>query len=640
MLILVSLIILINGIYFHINGNLFVENMENFKYIEHYKNNSGIEISLLSDNYTIIHEDKVGDVWEYYIEEYRSFDSVDIYKTSENINMSVVNVTFVGKPGIFNESGNYYNYFCYIDSNRDNETYEYFVHLEIIGGGALSCICDRNDKYWNGSGWQDSSIYNPDYAYIEGNSVIFNFSSCVNCCVNNWYKIVAVFFNSTCRYDDYDLGNINKSYYFPGLSTHDLVPPKIIEFKLEEWKTHLEIGDSLEFSARVVDDNNMSMVWICISDEWNKTIERVKLYDDGMHGDGLAGDDWYGANWSSDNIGIGIYIIWLYANDTTGNEARKYGLWCFSVGNAIDTGVIKNLELVFFDQDMKLRYMNYTYMGNYMFRVYANFSGSGQLEGEYYVSNATRWRYNTTMAFYKSKCYSGYFIDREIGIGDKVLIEFGGKKVEVVGEEWWPGPDCKIWTKCWVLKNNSLGIEALYEQSSGLLMYYFLNGTGESLQLLRTNIQFEARQPYKILNPLNITYNSGNLKIVLKNETSADNVWFRYKNESGDWTKNYTLSYNGTHWIGELINLSMNLTYKLQVIINWASWNYTNEVVFTIKSIENNDNDGETSETKNEISAFEFIPILTGIGIIIVINLFWNRECKRIRIPRFSNNIK
>jgi len=31
------------------------------------------------------------------------------------------------------------------------------------------------------------------------------------------------------------------------------------------------------------------------------------------------------------------------------------------------------------------------------------------------------------------------------------------------------------------------------------------------------------------------------------------------------------------------------------------------------------------------------MPVLAGIGVIIVINLFWNRECKRIKVSRFSN---
>lgn len=116
--------------------------------------------------------------------------------------------------------------------------------------------------------------------------------------------------------------------------------------------------------------------------------------------------------------------------------------------------------------------------------------------------------------------------------------------------------------------------------------------------------------------------------MVIKNQTDADRVWYRYKN--GTWSSNMSMTYNGTHWVSQIDLGAFNRSYKLQVIVEYAIWNLTNEVDFTVH-IEPRE-DGETTTPGGNIPGFTLLTVLIMVMAIIMHGLKIKSKCpKKIR---------
>jgi hypothetical protein len=125
-----------------------------------------------------------------------SHNPIDITTIDENGSMSLLNVTFVGIPASGTTSGWTYIYQAMIDKDHDNVTAEYVIMFQFsvaMGFSMCSIRRDSDNYFWNGTAWTSSSYYDDSFAYITGNNMIFNFSSCPDLIGDNWYDVEGVF---------------------------------------------------------------------------------------------------------------------------------------------------------------------------------------------------------------------------------------------------------------------------------------------------------------------------------------------------------------------------------------------------------------------------------------------------------------
>jgi hypothetical protein len=153
-----------------------------------------------------------------------SHNPVDITTIDENGSMSLLNVTFVGIPASGTTPGWTYIYQAMIDKDHDNVTAEYVIMFQFsvaMGFSLCSIRRDSDNYFWNGTAWTSSSYYDDSFAYITGNNMIFNFSSCPDLIGDNWYDVEGVFTDGMgTGYLDLAMGSImGGPMYFAGGST-------------------------------------------------------------------------------------------------------------------------------------------------------------------------------------------------------------------------------------------------------------------------------------------------------------------------------------------------------------------------------------------------------------------------------------
>ncbi|NVM31033.1 MAG: hypothetical protein HWN65_19485 [Candidatus Helarchaeota archaeon] len=216
-------------------------------------------------------------------------DPVDITTVDENAAMSVINVTYVGTPASGPTSSLFYTYNVLIDKNYDNSSAEYRVLFLKMSGVTQSTIWKLPNLYWNGAAWVTSTYEDDNFAYIVGNSIIFNFSSCPEMIGSNWYRIEA-------RYSFID-GYIDEtgSTYFAG----EAFPTLIVESPLNQTYTTNTIQVNLSSP-----DSDLDTMWYRIRN----------------------GSDWITSNltWSEGAEHVlpdGPYTLFAWANDTKGYES-------------------------------------------------------------------------------------------------------------------------------------------------------------------------------------------------------------------------------------------------------------------------------------------------------------------------------
>ncbi|MHA1266171.1 MAG: hypothetical protein ACTSRS_13140 [Candidatus Helarchaeota archaeon] len=214
-------------------------------------------------------------------------DPVDITNIDENIEMSVVNVTFVGIPASGPTSSLIYSYNLWIDKDHDNATSEYRVLFLKMSGVTQSTIWKLpQNYYWNGSAWVTSTYDDDRFAYIVGNSIVFNFTYCPEMVGSNWYRVEARYAFTDGYIDD------TGSTYFAG----EAIPTVIIETPLNT--TYNSNTVSVNLSSP---DTDLDTLWYRVRNETS----------------------WITSNltWSAGaelNLPDGIYTLYAWANDTKG----------------------------------------------------------------------------------------------------------------------------------------------------------------------------------------------------------------------------------------------------------------------------------------------------------------------------------
>ncbi|MHA1797299.1 MAG: hypothetical protein ACTSVY_02530, partial [Candidatus Helarchaeota archaeon] len=139
---------------------------------------------------------------------------------------------------------------------------------------------------------------------------------------------------------------------------------------------------------------------------------------------------------------------------------------------------------------------------------------------------------------------------------------------------------------CWSFYENSGPF--YYDKQTGLLLRDYSNvGMGYSIHkyITATNMNFQVEVPPDIdlLSPLNDTYTSKYIPIVVQNNSIVDQVWIRNWTGS-DWSDNESLIYNNTHWVNSSFQV-WNYEYEqVQVFANDSNGLITQlDVGFTVE---------------------------------------------------------
>ncbi|MHA1231050.1 MAG: hypothetical protein ACTSRP_11695 [Candidatus Helarchaeota archaeon] len=557
--------------------------------------------AILSENYSLIRTDLKNDVYG------GNISSIDIFNVYENREMSIIKVEFVDVVAKDNDSNNVYRYYCYIDKDHDNLTWEYKIFLEI--GNQKTCFIEKNGVgYWDGSSWSATPGPN-NYSYAANDYVIFNFSSCPETVGNNWYNIYSEYWNGSTLFNDTVLGDFNTLYYFEAQSDYEA---PIIHYK-NVFPTFLTSEDYFTVNVNVSDNLKLDTVSFILYNKSSNYISEHKLYDDGLHNDGLPNDYYFGAQYDVSSLSNGIYLISIKANDSVGNEAILDRVLSISVNYRTNFTLFDGMYLSYFYQYIPgRRNQVFHYKGNNIFEVSCNYTGFTPENGSYILNNATGWRSESNMHFYPARKYSGYFIPRNSKLGDVILNEFVKNPMKIVGTDWYlTGSSLSdLWVYCWELREQGGKGLAYYEINTGILVY-FGNST-IYLDLDVTNAYLEENLPFIIKSPPNDTISDPAINVIVENYSKPDWIKFRIHNGSS-WSSNYTLQYNGSVWTG-FINLSdlypsnyINRTFKLQIIIFLFWEELTTDVVFTIvNETEMPPEHTETTES-NPIPGFDLV---------------------------------
>jgi len=568
---------------------------------------------ILSENYSLIRTDLKNDVYG------GNITSIDIFNVFENREMSIFKAEYVDVVAKNNGTNNVYRYYCYIDKDHDNSTWEYKIFLEI--GSQKICFIEKNGiGYWNGSSWSVAVEPN-NYSYAVNNFVIFNFSSCPEAVGNNWYNIYAEYWNGSTLFNDTILGDFKTRNYFEALSDYER---PIIHYK-NVFPTFLTLNDNFTVNVNVSDNLKLDTIAFALYNKSGYYISEHKLYDDGMHNDGLPSDYYFGVQFNSACLSNGIYLISIKANDSMGNEAILDRVLSIAVNYRTNFTLLDGMNLSYFYQGSPyLRNQVFRYKGNNIFEVTCNYSGLSPENGSYIVNNATGWRSESNINFYPAGKYSGYFIPRNSKLGDEINNEFVKNPMKIIGTKWlyigtvWSGQ----WVYCWKAEEEEGKGLAYYEINTGILMYF--GNTTIYLQLCFYNIDLEENLPYIIKSPPNATITDPVITVIVENYSKPDWIKFRFNNGSC-WSSNSSLQYNGSVWTG-IINLSdlyptcyINRTFQLQIIIFQFWREFTNETVFTIVNETEHTPDHTGTTESNQIPGFDLV---WSISILLLFALF------------------
>ncbi|MHA1269262.1 MAG: hypothetical protein ACTSPY_05690 [Candidatus Helarchaeota archaeon] len=530
----------------------------------------------------LIHTDPTGDEEDPNIGGSVDHDAIDIVNIYENNNMSVINVTFVSTPASMGAANDRYQYFCLIDSNHDNSTAEFeILYFEIIGMGANSTIKRISDGYyWNGTNWTNSYYSDSSFAYISGNSVIFNFSSCSDCVIDNFYHIKSEYAQFVIaiyvpRAGDWARGNqANNPIFFAGQSSGaDLDGPTINEITLKP--AALNTNENITIQLNITDISGVDKVIIYIQTLDETTIDQFELFDDGNHNDGGLNDNIFANQWNVSNTQNGTYIIDIFTNDTLGNSRTKNNIRDFIINEIKNVSTFNGLYYSWTGSIGGLGWQgneSYSFMNNNRFNVAHTdnsiFGGTGSFE----INNVTRLRLNSDINNYPELTYSFFIINNNLKINDSVPITLLISKntldfnvSDIVAFEY-----NGIVYKCWKLENGSGGV-AYYDFKSGIIISgNFTDTLTCTVNLDGTNATLTLGPNFPIIEPENKTYYYTHVPIICENQSMIDKMWYRNRTSGGPWSNNYSLSYNSStdKWENISILQWQNGYHEIEVFAN------------------------------------------------------------------------
>ncbi|NVM30151.1 MAG: hypothetical protein HWN65_15005 [Candidatus Helarchaeota archaeon] len=489
-----------------------------------------------------------------------TYDPVDVTSIDENGSMSMINASFVATPAFGGTPGWMYSYMLDFDKDFDNTT-DYSVVFGLTVGVSLTCsIIRQSDMFeWNGTAFVNNLENDTNYAYVSGNSMIFNFSSCPILIGNNWYNVWAYYVDPTftTAYFDFAIGDLmNMDDYFPGGTTgQDTFPPAV-----QSARTVPSVGLNgtvFTIKANVTDPSNVSTVIATIQHPDETFIANVTLFDDGLHGDGGVNDTMFANTWNSTGQVNGIYYIDIWANDTVGNAGEVDNMRYFIIGAVNETGLFDGLYMTwtgYYNVGLSTPWNgseNYQFVeGNAYLNNHVDSLFGG---GTWYTDNGTRIL-NTANPFWGDDVHDHIFIPTTIVINDILEINMNGlwgtdenfvvndiKYISALGTS----------LECWELVEQFGPSILYYETSTGLL----INGTFDSgggwyytIIINSSNAQFGAKPVFTVSEPRNTTYYYSNVPVLISNSTPLVSAWYRNSTNGVTWSNNQTLTSNGTHY--------------------------------------------------------------------------------------------
>ncbi|MBD3226950.1 MAG: hypothetical protein GF329_02085 [Candidatus Lokiarchaeota archaeon] len=521
-------------------------------------NIKGDNNTTISKRMTLIHIDSTGDEENPTMGGAADHDPIDIVNIYENDNMSVINVSFVAAPASGGVNGDNYFYYCRIDSDHDNSSAEYEIqYTETIGSVSNSTIRNSTGYYWNGTNWTSNFYSNDSFAYIDGNSMIFNFSSCPDCILDNYYNIYSQHdedpygFGFTIPWQaDWAKGSYSGGIiYFAGQSSGaDLDAPEISNISL--YPSAMIQNKNITVSLNATDNTSVDTILIEVETTSQGLIDTFELYDDGNHWDGIAGDNIYANQWNISNLQNGTYIIDIYSNDTLGYSSIIENVRDFIVGEIKNMSIFDGLYYYWSGDYGPVSWTGseiYNYSMNNRFKAFheedRGFLGSES--GKYEINNVTRLRLNSDLLSYSELTYSFYVVHTNLKINDTIYItkrsgntvDFNVTDITVISH------NDKAY-KCWKLEDSS-GSTAYYDYSTGIIIYgNFSDSSIYTVELDVTNAELTLGPNFPIIKPENKTYYYDDIPIICENETVISQMWYRNRTRGGIWSNNFSMNYN------------------------------------------------------------------------------------------------
>lgn len=486
-----------------------------------------------------------------------SHNPIDIISIEENESMSLLNVTFAGVPASGSNPGWLYYYSLNFDKDHDNSSTEYHIQFTRMVSNPPSAVIlrDSDGYYWNGTAWTPSSYFSDSFAYITGNSIIFNFSSCPILIGNNWYYVMAQYTDmGSNTYMDLCLGDvINGPSFFAGQSGPDSYFPTF-----QNARTVPSAGLSgtlFTIKANLTDPSNVSTVIATIQCPDENFIANITLFDDGLHNDGAANDMMFANTWNSSGHVNGTYYIDLWANDTLGNAGEYENVRFFIIGEANRTGIFDGLYITWTGDynvpgggpwNGSENY--YLHEGNIFLNTHQDSRFGSSI---WYTDNATRIL-NTGSSFWGNNVHDHMYIPTTTSINDTVMVNFQGtdRVFQVADIKYMHALGTVL--ECWELLEE-FGLSILYyETTMGLLIdgtfdYNYL-GYYYSILINSTNAEIGVKPVFTVIEPKNATYYYSNVPLFVSNSTPIETMWYRNSTDGVFWSNNRTISFNGTYY--------------------------------------------------------------------------------------------
>ncbi|NHI93760.1 MAG: hypothetical protein EAX96_14835, partial [Candidatus Lokiarchaeota archaeon] len=494
------------------------------------KINQNFDLSTNNLDLLLVYTDPSGDVTGV------ADSTLDITYIYENRSMDLLNVTFVAPPD--SGTGSEYIYELYIDSDNDNASAEYVVFHRNYTGGNESYIQNLTTyEYWNPSSltWQSGWYNDTTLAYVVGNNLVFNFSSCSDCVGDNYYDVSA--YCSIPGSVDGAIGSIYTSLsYFAGYSDKPIITNVSVS------PLNALVNSNFTFYANVTDIDGIHTVSCMI-----KTYPTYVIIDEFELND--LGNSLYHNTWNSTGQENGIYTFEICANDSNGIERNMTNIDFFIIGDvkpsilrddlAMDFIGIANISgNVYNSTESRGPWYYFTHYGTHTEEYF--YPNNGMRAGSYYpesheTNNLTRIVTTSTGGFLPKGAFDPFWIPLTTAINETIYVYIGNGinqafNVTGVEEFWYSQNNTEIW--CWRLESE-LGDIAFYDNTTGILInasfypnendYYFY-------ELQYTNEPIGAGPELSLESPEAYTYFFvPDVPIVLENYSSVQSAWYRNK---------------------------------------------------------------------------------------------------------------
>ncbi|NHI94601.1 MAG: hypothetical protein EAX96_19070 [Candidatus Lokiarchaeota archaeon] len=537
---------------------------------------NNMPLSTNSLNLILIHVDTSGDGFP------SNHPSTDIQNIYENVSMDLLNVSFGGNTRS-NTAGDMYAYKLEIDADNDNSTTEYTLTFQETVGSFINCHLRRSSDsyYWNSSSqtWTLDAVNDTNLVYNVSNYIVFNFSTCPDCIGDNYYKVLSeLIILPMSMYSDFALGSYVSTSFFAGLTSKPTIQNVNVNPRNDV------VNSNFTFTVNVTDPNGTDTVLATIKSYPNlEYITQVELFDDGFHNDGSAGDDIYGNSWNSTGNSNGTYYIDIYANDTFSSARNLSQAEFFVIGEVGESPIFDGLAMDHVGS------FNYS-VTNGIFLSYSHFHASGGTEifpsvhyftgqnEKHETDNVTRIIRDATILFgtiYLEKgAFDPYWIHNNARINDSIYIyvrnstlgrnlEFNVTSIEKIA---WK--DTEIW--CWQLENAETGSIAYYENSTGILIngsFYPAPQQYTYEELEYTNNLIETGPDINIKTPLNQSYYTSSIPLMIENNSFVESMWAR-NNSGAGWSQPVQLEYTEGVWKNITELTWQDGQYQLEVFAN------------------------------------------------------------------------